>query len=77
MDEADRQEPTAVPAGARWRPRSRDKAQCAAAAVPGQDLDARGLNQLVATEPEARLMQTPHGHAIAYKAQTAVDAEHN
>jgi len=24
----------------------------------------------------ARLMRTPHGHAVAYNAQTAVDAEH-
>jgi DDE family transposase len=28
------------------------------------------------TEPEARLMRTPHGHAVAYNAQTVVDAEH-
>jgi hypothetical protein len=41
-----------------------------------QDLAARGLKQLVMTEPEARLMRTPHGHQVAYNAQTAVDAEH-
>src|SRR6266478_5199773 len=32
--------------------------------------------QVVMTEPEAKLMRTPHGHAVAYNAQTAVDAEH-
>jgi transposase len=41
-----------------------------------QDLAARELKQLVMTEPEARLMRTPHGHAVAYNAQTVVDAEH-
>jgi transposase len=28
------------------------------------------------TEQEAKLMRTPHGHAVAYNAQTAVDAKH-
>src|SRR5258708_9096275 len=28
------------------------------------------------TEREAKLMRTPHGHAVAYNAQTAVDAKH-
>lgn len=41
-----------------------------------QDLAARGLKQMVMTEPEAKLMRTPHGHAVAYNAQTAVDVEH-
>jgi transposase len=40
-----------------------------------QELATRGLKQLVVTEPEARLMRTPHGHAVAYNAQTAVDAQ--
>ena len=31
---------------------------------------------MVMTEPDAKLMRTPHGHAVAYNAQTAVDAEH-
>jgi transposase len=39
-------------------------------------LAARGLKQLVMTEREAKLMRTPHGHAVAYNAQTAVDAKH-
>ena len=41
-----------------------------------EELAERGLKQLVVTEPEAKLMRTPHGHAVAYNAQTAVDAEH-
>jgi transposase len=28
------------------------------------------------TEREAKLMRTPHGHAVAYNAQTVVDAKH-
>jgi transposase len=40
------------------------------------ELAERGLTQLVVTEPEAKLMRTPHGHAVAYNAQTVVDAEH-
>jgi transposase len=31
---------------------------------------------MVMTEPEAKLMRTPHGHAVAYNAQTAVDAKY-
>jgi transposase len=41
-----------------------------------EELAERGLTQLVVTEPEAKLMRTPHGHAVAYNAQTVVDAEH-
>ena len=41
-----------------------------------EELAERGLKQLVVTEPEAKLMRTPHGHAVAYNAQTVVDAEH-
>lgn len=41
-----------------------------------EELADRGLKQLVVTEPEARLMRTPHGHAVAYNAQIAVDGEH-
>lgn len=39
-------------------------------------LASSGQKQLVVTEPEAKLMRTPHGHAVAYNAQTGVDAEH-
>ena len=78
MDEADRQEPAAARA-------TRANVAAAVEALKGQraclrdraqELADRGLNQLVATEPEAKLMRTPHGHAVAYNAQTAVDAEH-
>lgn len=41
-----------------------------------EELVERGLTQLVVTEPEARLMRTPRGHAVAYNAQSVVDAEH-
>ena len=41
-----------------------------------EEMAERGLKQLVVTEPEARLMRTPHGFAVAYNAQAAVDAEH-
>src|ERR1700733_14028040 len=52
------------------------KAQRAQLQDRAQRLADRGLNQLVATESEARLMRMPHGHAVAYNAQTATDAEH-
>ncbi len=35
-----------------------------------------GFKQKVMTEPETKLMRTPHGHAVAYNAQTAVDTKH-
>jgi transposase len=77
MDEADRQEPAAPSGGANVAAAVEAlKAQRARLQERAQELAERGLNQLVATEPEARLMRTPHGHAVAYNAQTAVDAEH-
>jgi transposase len=77
MDEADREEPRVAGAAA-------DVAAAIAALEAqkerlqsqAQELASRGLKQLVVTEPEAKLMRTPHGHAVAYNAQTAVDAEH-
>jgi transposase len=77
MDEADREEPgsagkgTDVAAAIEALKAQKDRLQAQA-----QDLAARGLKQMVMTEPQARLMRTPHGHAVAYNAQTAVDAEH-
>src|ERR1700720_1063518 len=77
MDEADRQEP-----GSAGKPvdvaaaMEAPKAQKARLQGQAQDLGARGVQQLVMTEPEAKLMRTPHGHAVAYNAQTVVDAEH-
>ena len=52
------------------------KAQKEQLQAQAQDLAARGLKQEVMTEPEARLMRTPHGHAVAYNAQSVVDAKH-
>jgi transposase len=77
MDEADRQE-----AGSAGKPADVAaaiealKAQKERLQGQAQELAARGLKQMVMTEPEAKLMRTPHGHAVAYNAQTAVDAEH-
>jgi len=77
MDEADRTEagsvgkPVDVAAAIEALKAQKDQLQAQA-----QDLAARGLKQEVMTEPEARLMRTPHGHAVAYNAQTVVDAAH-
>ena len=77
MDEADREEPRTAGAAA-------DVATAIAALQAQKDrlqgqaaaLASSGQKQLVVTEPEAKLMRTPHGHAVAYNAQIAVDAEH-
>ena len=77
MDEADREEP-----GSAGKPADIAaaiealKAQKARLQGQAEDLAARGLKQMVMTEREAKLMRTPHGHAVAYNAQTAVDVEH-
>ena len=77
MDEADRENPAAeiaradVAAAIEALKAQKLQLQCQA-----EKLSAGGLKQLVETEPEARLMRTPHGYAVAYNAQTAVDAEH-
>jgi transposase len=77
MDEADREEvgsagkPADVAAAIEALKAQKERLQGQA-----QDLAARGLKQMVMTEPEAKLMRTPHGHAVAYNAQTAVDAKH-
>src|SRR6266481_4887991 len=77
MDEADREEPAAagkpadVAAAIEVLKVQKERLQAQA-----QDMAARGLKQKVMTEPEAKLMRTPHGHAVAYNAQTAVDAKH-
>jgi transposase len=76
MDEADREEPGAakpVDVAAAIEALKAQKEQLQGQA---QDLAAGGLKQMVMTEREAKLMRTPHGHAVAYNAQTAVDAEH-
>jgi transposase len=77
MDEADRQEvgsggkPADVAAAIEALKAQKERLQGQA-----QDLAAGGLKQMVMTEREAKLMRTPHGHAVAYNAQTAVDAKH-
>src|SRR5437016_512980 len=77
MDEADREEPAAagkpadVAAAIEVLKAQKERLQAQA-----QDMAARGLKQMVMTEPQARLMRTPHGHAVAHNAQTAVDAKH-
>lgn len=35
------------------------------------------ITQFITTENDARMMRTPHGMAVAYNVQTAVDAEHS
>jgi transposase len=77
MDAADREEPAAAKAGADVAAAIEAlKAQQAQLQGQARELANRGLKQLVVTEPEAKLMRTPHGHAVAYNAQIAVDAEH-
>jgi transposase len=77
MDAADRQEPTVAKAGADVAAAVEAlKAQRAKLQSQARELANRGLKQLVVTEPEAKLMRTPHGHAVSYNAQTAVDAKH-
>ena len=77
MDEADREEPAAerasvdVAAAIEALQARRVRLQAQA-----EELARRGLKQRVLTEPEARLMRTPHGSQVAYNAQTAVDAKH-
>jgi transposase len=77
MDEADREEPKAASAQVDVAAAIEAlKAQKERLQGQAQELAARGLKQLVVTEREAKLMRTPHGHAVAYNAQTAVDAKH-
>src|SRR5207245_7350420 len=77
MDEADRQDPGSAGRGADVAAAIEAlKAQKERLQGQAQDLAARGLKQMVMTEREAKLMRTPHGHAVAYNAQTVVDAEH-
>lgn len=77
MDEADRREPLAAATRADAAAAVEVlKAQRARLQGQARELAVRGLKQLVVTEPEAKLMRMPHGHAVAYNAQIAVDAEH-
>src|SRR6202022_2969652 len=77
MDEADREEPRAAGAPADVAAAIEAlKAQKARLQGQARELAAGGLKQQVVTEPEAKLMRAPHGPAVAYNAQIAVDAEH-
>jgi transposase len=77
MDAADQGEPTAGSAGVDVVAAIEAlKVQRARLQGQARDLAERGLNQLVVTEPEAKLMRTPHGHMVAYNAQIAVDGKH-
>jgi transposase len=77
MDEADRQEAGAARAQVDVTAAIEAlKAQKLRLQGQAQELAARGLKQLVMTEREAKLMRMPHGHAVAYNAQAAVDAKH-
>ena len=77
MDEADRQEPTtAAAAGDVAAAVAALQAQRAKLQAQARELARLGLTQLVVTEREAKLMRTPHGYAVAYNAQTVVDAKH-
>jgi transposase len=77
MDEADREGAAATPGradvGAALEALKVQKQRLQRQA---EELSERGLKQLIETEPEAKLMKTPHGHAVCYNAQTAVDAKH-
>jgi transposase len=77
MDAADREEPRASGAPADVAAAIEAlKAQKLRLQGQAEELAAGGLKQLVVSEPEAKLMRTPHGHAVAYNAQIAVDAKH-
>jgi transposase len=77
MDEADREEPRTAGAPADVAAAIEAlKAQKLQLQDQAEELAAGGLKQLVVSEPEAKLMRTPHGHAVAYNAQIAVDAKH-
>ena len=77
MDAADREEPRAAGAPADVAAALEAlKAQKLRLQGQARRLAASELKQLVVTEPEAKLMRTPHGHAVAYNAQTVVDAQH-
>ena len=77
MDAADREEPRTACAPADVAAAIEAlKAQKLGLQGQAEQLAAGGLKQLVVSEPEAKLMRTPRGHAVAYNAQIAVDARH-
>ena len=77
MDAADREEPRTACAPADVAAAIEAlKAQKLGLQGQAEQLAGGGLKQLVVSEPEAKLMRTPCGHAVAYNAQIAVDAKH-
>jgi transposase len=76
LDKADREEPPPSEQAEVAAAIEALKAEKARLQRQAEQLAARGQKQLVLTEPEAKLMRTPHGYAVAYNAQTVVDAEH-
>ena len=77
MDAADREEPRTACAPADVAAAIEAlKAQKLGLQGQAEQLAGGGLKQLVVSEPEAKLMRTPRGHAVAYNAQIAVDARH-
>jgi transposase len=77
LDAADREEPAQDCAGVDVAAAiAALKARQALLQGQAEELARRGLKQEVLTEPEARLMRTPHGHQVAYNAQSVVDAKH-
>jgi transposase len=77
MDAADREEPRTAGAPADVAAAIEAlKAQKLRLQSHAEKLAADDLKQLVVSEPEAKLMRTSHGHAVAYNAQIAVDAKH-
>jgi len=77
MEEADREESAAQATGVDVAAAvAALKAQRETLQRQAEELAREGLTQKVVSEPEAKLMRTPHGHQVAYNAQIAVDAEH-
>jgi transposase len=77
MDAADREEPAQERASVDVAAAiAALKAQRAELESQARTLAVLGAKQMVATEFEAKLMRTPHGHQVAYNAQSVVDAKH-
>ena len=77
LDQADAAEPAVPAVGNTVEALAVLQARRAELQALAADMQARGVNQQVVTEPEARLMrQAGGGHAVSYNVQTAVDAKH-
>lgn len=77
LDEADREEgEEPIDRAAVVAALSELKARKANCETAGKMLEELGETQHVVGEPEARLMRTAHGQAVAYNVQSAVDARH-